>query len=58
MAPEFTYCVYAMAAGFLSFILVKPNVNYGFYFFVMTRTASRAESYLETKNEDHRYNFG
>ena len=41
IAVEFTYMVYGIAAGVLSFLLVKPNINFAFYFFVMTRTASK-----------------
>ena len=57
---EFTYCVYALAAGVISFLIVKQNINFAFYFFVMTRTASQDSTgrYLETRNEGHRFNFG
>ena len=56
---EFTYCVYGLVAGCLSFLLVKQNVNFAFYFFVMTRTASKdgTNRYLETKSEGHRFSF-
>lgn len=57
---EFTYMIYGMAAGLLSFLLVKPNINFAFYFFVMTRTASKdgSNKYLESKSEGHRFSFG
>jgi len=60
IAPEFTYSLLALIAGFLSFVLVKQNVNFGFYFFVMTRTASKDgnNKYLEAQSEGHRFSFG
>jgi hypothetical protein len=50
ISPEFTYCIYGLAAGGISFLIVKQNINFAFYFFVMTRTASKDGSnrYLET----------
>lgn len=56
---EFTYMIYGIAAGVLSFLLVKPNINFAYYFFVMTRTASKdgSNAYLESKSEGHRFNF-
>ena len=57
---EFTYCVYALAAGGLSFLCVKQNINYAFYFFVMTRAAGKdgTNRYLESRSEGHRFSFG
>ena len=59
LSPEFTYCVYGLAAGGISFLIVKQSINFAFYFFVMTRTASKDGSnrYLETKSEGHRFSF-
>ena len=60
IAPEFTYSLLALVAAFLSFILVKPNMNFGFYFFVMTRTASNdgKNKYFEAQSKGHRFSFG
>ena len=57
---EFTYMVYALAAAVIGFLIVKPNISYAFYFFVMTRTASKDGSnrYLETQSEGKRFTFG
>jgi len=57
---EFTYMVYALSAAIISFLIVKTNINYAFYFFVMTRTASKdgTNRYLETQSEGKRFSFG
>jgi hypothetical protein len=59
LAPEFTYCIYGLVAASLSFLIVKQNINFAFYFFVYTRTASNDGSsrYLEAKGEGHRFSF-
>ena len=56
---EFTYMVYGLSAGILGFLLVKPNINYAFYLFVMTRTAAKdgTNRYLETQSEGKRFSF-
>lgn len=60
IVPEFTYSVYALAAATIGFFNVKQNVNYAFYFFVMTRTAAKESTsrFLETRNEGKRFTFG
>lgn len=45
IAPEFTYAVFGLLAAAISFLTVKQNINYAFYFYVMTRSASREGSY-------------
>lgn len=59
LAPEFTYSLFGLSAAALSFLVVKQNVNFAFYFFVTTRTASKESSsaYLETKSEGKRFTF-
>lgn len=59
IAPEFTYCAYALAAASIGFFNVKQNVNYAFYFFVMTRAASKDGNnrFLESRNEGKRFSF-
>ena len=57
---EFTYMIYALAAAIIGFLIVKPNISFAFYFFVMTRTASKdgTNRYLETQSEGKRFTFG
>ena len=40
LAPEYSNCVLALLAALISFAVVKINVNFAFYFFVINRTAS------------------
>ena len=60
IAPEFTYAVYGLMAAAIGFLTVKPNINYAFYFYVMTRSASKdgTNRYLESRSEGHRFTFG
>lgn len=59
LAPEFTYSMYGLAAAALSFLTVKQSINFAFYFFVTTRTASKdgTNQYLEAKSEGKRFSF-
>lgn len=59
MAIEFTYAVYGLAAAILSFLILKSNINFAFYFFVMTKTAGKdgTNKYLESKSEGKRFSF-
>jgi len=41
---EFSYVMLAGMAAMISFVIVKINVNFAFYYFVISRTASRASS--------------
>ena len=60
LAPEFTYAIFALISAAISFLTVKQSINFAFYFYVMTRSASREGMYryLETRNEGHRFTFG
>ena len=60
IAPEFTYTLLAGFAAMMSFILVKQNVNFAFYFFVFNRSASgrHSSAFLETKEEGKYFTFG
>lgn len=45
---EFSYSFLALLAGLLSFALMKINVNFAFYFFVLTKTqAKSSDSFME-----------
>lgn len=59
LAPEFTYSMYGLAGAIISFLTVRQSINFAFYFFVTTRTASKdgTNSYLESKNEGKRFTF-
>ena len=46
---EVTYFVYGLSAALLSFCIVKTNINFAFYFFVSTRSAS--QDYLQKRRE-------
>ena len=43
MRVEFTYAIFAMIAAVISFSIVKVNINFGYYFFVMTRAFANSE---------------
>ena len=59
VAVEFTYCMYGLAAATISFLIVKQSVNFAFYFFVMTRAASKDTSGAwDQKKEGQRYTIG
>ena len=59
IAPEFTFTFYAGFAAMLSFLLVKQNINFAFYFFVFNRSYSSRgpTAYLETKEDDKAFKF-
>ena len=59
IAPEFTFTFYAGFAAMLSFVLVKQNINFAFYFFVFNRSYSARgpAAYLETKEDDKAFKF-
>mgnify|MGYP006950288231 CR=1 FL=1 len=40
---EFTYALFAVIAAVISFSIVKVNINFGYYFFVMTRAFANSE---------------
>ena len=52
--------MFALVASFISFCITRQNINFAFYFFVLTRSASRegSRAYLESKSEGHRFTFG
>ena len=56
---EFTYAMLSFTAAAITFITMKNSVNFAFYFFVMSRTASQSsqEKYLEAASEGHRFKF-
>ena len=37
LAPEFTYLMLSLIAATISFVLVKPSINFSYYFFSMLR---------------------
>jgi hypothetical protein len=43
LAPHFTYVMLGLIAATLSFVLVKPSINFAYYFFSMLRAQQRAE---------------
>jgi hypothetical protein len=48
---EASYFFLAMLAATISFCLTKININFAYYFFVMTRAFSQADL-TETKDKD------
>jgi len=45
---EFTYSFLGLLAGLLSFALMKVNVNFAFYFFILTKTQAKSSaSFME-----------
>ena len=56
---EFTYAMLSFLAAAITFITVKNSVNFAFYFFVITRAASRnsAYNYLETRSDGRTFSF-
>ena len=59
VAREMSYTLLATVAALISFMILKINVNFAFYFFAMTRTASRAANpeELDAKEDGQRFSF-
>ena len=59
LAPEITYFGLSLLAAYISFTIVQININFAYYFFFMTRVASKTSNagYLEAKSEGRRFNF-
>lgn len=58
IANEFTYLFLSMMASYISFTVVKPCMNFGFYFFCLTRAASKGnDSFRQIQSENRRFSF-
>lgn len=44
LAPESTYLALSLMASYISFTVVKQSITFGYYFFFMTRAASKGNS--------------
>ena len=56
---EISYTILALLAAIISFTIVKVNINFSYYFFLMSKTFSSYESdeISNTKDEGSMFNF-
>jgi hypothetical protein len=58
IAPEATYFMFSVIAAYISFTVVRPSINFGFYFFFITRAAQRqSDETMALKSEGRRFSF-
>lgn len=59
IAPEATYSLLALFAAYISFTVVRFSINFGFYFFFITRAASKTNNagFLEAQSAGRRFSF-
>lgn len=59
IVPEATYALLSLIASYISFTVVKTSINFGFYFFFMTRAASKTNNagFLESQGAGKRFSF-
>lgn len=59
IVPEATYALLSLIASYISFTVVKSSINFGFYFFFITRAASKNNNagFLESQGAGKRFSF-
>ena len=57
--PEITYLLLSSTAAFISFTVVRQSISFGFYFFFMTRAASKSHNsgYFDAVSANRRFSF-
>jgi hypothetical protein len=59
IVPEATYTLISLIASYISFTVVKTSISFGFYFFFITRAASKTNNsgFMETQGAGKRFSF-
>ena len=59
LAPEATYLMLSLTASYISFTVVRQSISFGFYFFFMTRAASKSGNagYFDAVSTTRRFSF-